>query len=569
MSRGARAPAAALAAGAALWVSALRGLDLRAMDDTGLVSVLPAAAVGGLVLVNLGFCLALRSSPLPGRLLTAFVVVLVLMLYGVTSMVGEAARGSVVWRHAGIIDNLVRTGHPDPRIDAYFNWPGLFMLGASVTELAGFASPMAFARWAPVYSNLMFLAPLALILRTTSVDRRLVWLAVWLFCLGNWVNQDYFSPQSTTFFIFLVVIAVLLRWFGPEPAPTPAADRADARRRGVLMAVVVLLVAATVPTHQLTPVAILAAVTSLVAVRRCRATGLPVLTVTLLVAWLSFMTVAYMKGHAAELVENMGSLSQSASANVGERVKGSPGHLLVVRTRLAMTGALWGIAALGALRRWAQGHRDLSMVALAAAPFPLLVLQPYGGEMIMRVYLLSLPFVVFFAASLFVPRPVPVLSWGATGVIALSSCALLTGFLVSRYGNERMDQFTAAEVATVERLYRLAGPGSLLVAGAGNLPWKYRDYERHEYLVLTALWEENPVPDRVIAAAHTAMTERPGSYLIFTRSQRAYTDLLGLMPPGTLARIEHAVVGSGAFRAVHRNRDAAIYVASPQGAATS
>ena len=51
--------------------------------------------------------------------------------------------------------------------------------------------------------------------------------------------------------------------------------------------------------------------------------------------------------------------------------------------------------------------------------------------------------------------------------------------------NNRLDlkinHFTADDVAGVEHLYALAQPGATLVAGSGNLPWKYRDYERHRY----------------------------------------------------------------------------------------
>ena len=125
-----------------------------------------------------------------------------------------------------------------------------------------------------------------------------------------------------------------------------------------------------------------------------------------------------------------------------------------------------------------------------------------------------------------------------------------------------MDQYTAAEVAAVERLYQLAPAGSLLVAGAGNLPWKYRDYERYDYLTLTSLWEEDPRLEQVVHGAAVAMAAGP-SYLIFTRSQQTYTDLLGVMPAGALRRIEDAVAASPQFALVHRSADARIFAAAP------
>ena len=40
-----------------------------------------------------------------------------------------------------------------------------------------------------------------------------VWLAIWLFYLMDWIGQDYLSPQAFGLFLFLVAIAVITRWF--------------------------------------------------------------------------------------------------------------------------------------------------------------------------------------------------------------------------------------------------------------------------------------------------------------------------------------------------------------------
>ena len=79
MRRDTRLPLGLLAAGLAMWAGAVPGIDLAAMDDTGLVSALPLLAVAGLVALNVGFCLALRRSPVPSRLLAAYAVALVVM----------------------------------------------------------------------------------------------------------------------------------------------------------------------------------------------------------------------------------------------------------------------------------------------------------------------------------------------------------------------------------------------------------------------------------------------------------------------------------------------------------
>src|SRR6186997_2579877 len=47
-----------LVAAVILWAISLPEIDLRPMDDLGLISVLPASVLVALLLLNLGFCIA-------------------------------------------------------------------------------------------------------------------------------------------------------------------------------------------------------------------------------------------------------------------------------------------------------------------------------------------------------------------------------------------------------------------------------------------------------------------------------------------------------------------------------
>ncbi len=82
-------------------------------------------------------------------------------------------------------------------------------------------SPLWFLRWAPLVLNLSYLLPLKVIANVTLRSERARWLVLPLFLAGNWIDQDYFSPQGVDFFLYLVVIAVLLKSFssrGSQPA---------------------------------------------------------------------------------------------------------------------------------------------------------------------------------------------------------------------------------------------------------------------------------------------------------------------------------------------------------------
>lgn len=535
-----------------LWWTSIGGINLRAMDDTGLVSVLPVSTLLAFALLTAGFSVALLRDG--GRsVLLAYVVAMVVMVSGTTAFAGEALRGAVVWRHLGVTDALLRMGQPDPAIDAYFNWPGFFMLLSFVHSFAGGDSLTLLAQWAPLGSNLMCLAPLALILRNVTTDRRLVWLSCWVFLLGNWVNQDYLAPQALGLFLYLVLVAIVLRHFPPPESP----DRPVVARSVAPVLVTVLVYAAIVASHQLTPFVALLAVSALVVTRRCSARWLPAVMAIMAAAWLLFMAVAYLKGHAAGLASQVGSVSGAVGQNVGERVQGTPGHLLVVKVRLLFTAGLWGLAAWGGLRLRRSGGLDTRVALLAVAPFPLLVAQPYGGEMLLRVHLFSLPFVAFFAAAALLPN-----SRRARSSAPSLACALLVvlaACLVSRYGNERMDQFTAQEVTAVDRLYDIVPPGGLLVAMSGNLPWRDRGYEQYDYLTTVHLARTTPAP-QLAEALEEAMRRRPTSAVILSRSQRASLEILGSLPSAVTDEVESHIETSGAFRLVYANGDARIFV---------
>ena len=150
------------------------------------------------------------------------------MLHGATSLIDEEPAFNVVWRHAGVTDYVMTTGRVNPDIDAYFNWPGFFILAALVTRTAGLDSALGLSGWAPVAFELLYLPALVVISRAFTADRRLAWVAVWLFYVTNWVGQDYLSPQAMGYLLYLAMVAVILTALSRRAAP----DLAGWRERG-------------------------------------------------------------------------------------------------------------------------------------------------------------------------------------------------------------------------------------------------------------------------------------------------------------------------------------------------
>ncbi len=596
-----------------LWFLSLRSMNLQHMTDLGLVSVLPAPSILALILLVVSFCVALHQKKLFEPILLLHLLLLIFMLYGVTTLVEQQPRFSIVYQHAGFTEFIMRTGTVDPYLDAYFNWPGFFILSAFLTRIAGYQDILAYATWAPVYFNVFYLAPLYVIFTTATRDKRIIWLGLCFFYLTNWIAQDYYSPQGLNFFLYLLVLAILLKWFKRQVSATPRQQTTIRRRSGwlplfirsiyewltapdtlvtpvkprqrrMLLASVVVIFAFMVFSHPLTPFFTIAAVTALVVFGRITPRWLPVLMCAMTVAWAVFMAQPYLAGHLASLLSDIGQLERAVTSNVTSRVvAGNPEHILIGEIRIVMTFIIWSLACAGAILRLRQGYRDISYILLAIVLFPIVLIQSYGGEMLLRIYFFTLPMMAFFAAALFYATPARELlvptkttfmlraerraSAGTTSLlvkvmIGVVSVVLLVGFLFTRYGNEWVDYVTNAELAGVRHLYSIAPKGSLLLAGWDETSWQFQDIEQYRYYVLnddtnlsSALITQNVEP--IVQFIESSKT--PNAYLIFTRSQKAAAQRDGL-PPDTPDRFEHALLTSGKFVSVYNNIDAQIFL---------
>ncbi|MFE4544742.1 hypothetical protein [Arthrobacter sp. NPDC056727] len=549
---------AALAAAALiLGIWSLLAVDPARIGGTGLVEAVPPAFFIAVFLSLTGFVATLNLRRHTPVLLATQVLVLVVILHAADPIIHGLPRLQASYRHLGIADYIAQSGHLDTNLDAYFNWPGFFDMLVMLSGATGVSDLMSLATWAPLGMNLLLLAPLLALARRLTSQPRQAWAGVWLFYLTSWVGQDYLAPQAYAFLLLVTLLACVLSAFSGWAWPTGSnrftqflarnATRLDPTvpHQGMsspppvdaavlLVASVVLLVAMTA-SHQLTPFAVIPILALFLLSGRLRMPSLPVLAAVLPVGWLVFVAKDFFDGHLTQLFGSFGDVEAHTLGALSERVAGSDPHVLVVYMRLAEVALVWLLAALGAYLAHRRRAAWLTAALGALAPLLLIPGQPYGGELMMRLYLFSLPFAACLAVLTFMPDRRGGPGWRRALALLAVGSVLASITVVTRYGNDSMEKFTPNEIALVKQLYATAPDGSILIEAVHNTPWQFQKYADYDYRALT-MAQPKPGAEPPTCDAANRIAQQAGAYLIVTTSQKRAADLLETTPPGELDR---------------------------------
>ncbi|WP_207787388.1 lipopolysaccharide biosynthesis protein [Actinomycetospora cinnamomea] len=602
----------------AAFVVPLFRVDLDAMNGYGLISVLPVVSSIGLGALVLSFVAGLALARPPRLMLAAQLVAVTCCLHGVTAVLEPVPRFPTAYVHLGFVDHISAFGLAAPGTDARFSWPGFFGLVSFVSGGSGWQALLPFVSLTPLVSNLLYLLVLGMILQSLRASWRAKWFAALLFSILQWVGQDYFSPQGYTYLLYLIFIAVLLRWFrssagdralasplqGPSHRTLPLRARAadwvrdligrptiageHARRpasvamRITLLAFLVALFLAATVSHQLTPFVMVFAAAALVLARRLTVTSLPVLLGVLLLAWVSYMAAPYWVGHLHQIAGGAGDLSGNLTSSVAARVGGAFEHSVVVATRIALTAIVFALAIVGLWRRRRRGVDDRVMALLLGVPFLTVLVQSYGGEIGLRVYLFALAPACILTAFVLFPETgdgarVDVGAKPAAGGVvsgyvrtpvvrylaaALAVLVLVPAFLLARYGNEAFERIRPGEIAAAQFVYDRPGDAQILYAidslthATPVMPVGYTEPVGVQYAALVA--SEDP---RDVTAVVAGLREYGrGTYFMTTRGEEQYLEINAGFTPGWGQRFREALATDPNLVKVADTGDAQVYV---------
>ncbi|MGV9391256.1 glycosyltransferase [Streptomyces olivaceus] len=591
-------PAVPLLAALALWGYAVRHTDVSALDDYGLVGALHPAFWVGLAVLTAGFWFTVRDPRRRSRWPLAHVLGLLVMERATQALLYPTPLYAWAWKHDAVVDHLLTSGGLQDAarlgdMAVYDQWPGFFAAQAALVRLLGVDNAAMYMAWWPLVSSVLLLLPLLLIYRTFTTDRRLIWTAVWLFCVANWVGQDYFSPQSVAFALHLGVLAVVLRRYssrtsassgssGPSGSDGPKGlegpdGRGGVRQGQAVWAVLLsLLVVAIVVSHQLTPGMLVVTLLALALTRRHRDWLPLVTTVVIFLAWCLTAALPFLSAAMPDMIRSVGDVGANVETGYGTTPTGAGAVAMSWAARL-LSGSVLLLALAGVLRQRVLRRRAYPLLLLAAAPLPMFVASSYGSEMIFRVLMFMLPGAAFFAAAALLPGVRASAAEAAAAAARLrygawlAPLVLLAGtlaFVPSYSGKDRINYFPPREVALVQRLFDQAPDGSLVVAANRNYPLAYEQYWRvdHYWFLDDDRRHVDEIvrdPAGVLARDMAAVDAPARAYFLLTQGQTANSEMNGQLDEAQLRHVRESVAGSPRFERVAENSAGVLYVLKP------
>lgn len=445
--------------GLAVAIAGIAATDAAEIGPWGIFDAVPRWYYAGTTLIVIGLIANLVSH---GRrriaLAWAHLVALVFAIHGVPAIAEPHPRFPVAWLHVAFADHIAGGGRLLQTADARFSWPGFFSGAAYLERLSGTDTMLWALAFAPVVVNCASAALVYELGRTLGLSQARSTVAALVLVLTNWIGQDYFAPQAAAFLLVLTVIDLTLRNRSLRP---PGGFRARLLRSRVpttrpyslgpidTLVVIVVLAAALIVSHQLSPVMLLCILAGMVIAHRAGSFQVVVIVALGFAGWLSYAAEAYWIGHADIIFGSVGDVSGAVSQNVTERSRpGADIRQTIVRMRMLTVLLVWLCAGAHVLIQRVRRRLDPAVAILLAGPFVPFVLQPYGGEGLLRTALFSLPGAALAAAQLLpaMPSGSAVRRLGAVAGALAATIAVPT-LLITRYGNESYEQITDDDLA--------------------------------------------------------------------------------------------------------------------------
>jgi hypothetical protein len=571
----------------AAWLVSLANTSTENVGDYGLLAVIHPAFFVAIGLCVLRFVVEIAQKRWRGWVLVTHTIVLIVIMHASVPLLIFEPEYAWTYKHIGLVELFRTAGHITDPQNIYHGWPTFFAFGAHLVAGTGI-STLRVAAWAPLFFNLGYCLLIFAITRTLATDRRVPFLAVFIFEAINWVAQDYFAPQAYAYLLCLGTLLIMVRWLrrttitrggGPSGrlgrlwnwassglAELPYTSKTASRAAiGVLYFVYAVVVSA----HQLSPYLIAISAAGLAALGLIR----PMRIVPILgVIAITYLLPRYQIVDAYGLFDGF-NLFSNAATNSPVGGAASAGRVFSGEVVRFIALAVWGLSALTVLAFWRKPGPVAAPAVLAFSPFALLFAQSYGGEAIYRVYFFSSPWCAYLIAMLvlrnrWLPRG------AAVPAATLALTATVFGSMQARHGHLSLNQFTRSEIDAAEFIYANARPGSDILLAAASFPDQmtanYDQFHRNKFGVKTIITSDDQGPLRTLPLTpddlptiNSFIDESNPTYLIFGKAMAPYLHYFGYAPDGKIEQLERTIAGSPNWHIYYVNKDVTIYTYVP------
>lgn len=504
--------------------------DSARVDGFGLISALPTIYWIGVALGAVASFLLLRLAIKERTRYASVVPALWLgILHTGPHLAHDHFRFQTVWTHLGFVRVIDETGTGDVLIDARFAWPGFF--GSFIPSLAQVDEStldLIMRLWPTAILGGTAILVSALATRAYPTIPLIGPLSAVSYILLAWTGQDYYSPQSFGFTAYLSMLVLLesgpLRsspaWSASVPflARFAAAggDRPAARYTPVFVSLVILSFGAIV-SHPLAPFFICMGLVILGLYGRTVAWRLLVMVALAYVLWFFITAEPWWSTQLEKMIGQIGGFFENLDSTTSSRVAtSSPDHIFVTQVRTYvglgtfLTVLILGIAM--ATERFRHLRPAIPLAPLAGIPSMALALQSYGGEIIFRVVLFTLPVAAILIGRLLATirvRALPI-------VVPLFALIMMPLLMLARFGNEAFEMTTDIDREAWVIAYDRAQDDTLFIADNSFTPFQDMTVGRNRFFEIEA------APDQSFIDAMEQTAENVGKtriIVVFTPTQ--------------------------------------------------
>jgi hypothetical protein len=403
----------------ALFLVSVATIDTFAAGRFGLTQVLGVDYFLGLGLLSAVLAIEYRCAEINRIALAAANVVLIVYVTMPVAWATRTAPFPTAYAHRFITNWVARLEALPPPVDARMSWAGFFSASVQLMKISGIHDSDAFLVSASLVFSVLMIFPVYAIGLAISGSEKAAWLGATIYVLFNWYQQDYFAPQAAAMQFYATILAVLLWQLRSSDVPALSGGRVtklvtawmrtpsrvhgrDFRWTQSVEIVLLIIIAAMIVSHQLTPLVTIIALVLFAATGLTRYKLLWLATVLMFVAWFLYGAYAYWEGHLGEIISDIGGVDSNLNSGVANRISGDPVYGQMQYLRIAASMLLFFTAVWGWFRMPRSPWRPL-LFALAVSPFMIVLVQSYGGEVAIRCFLYASPVLAPLAATVVIP----------------------------------------------------------------------------------------------------------------------------------------------------------------------